>query len=94
MMRAFFQSVPSSLDDIEAWWRAFIAGYASERPISREEIETAYDTYVLQLTSSTYGLRPPLDDRLREFGRWRTATAQQLAGRRGELRALMASWRC
>jgi Ser/Thr protein kinase RdoA (MazF antagonist) len=94
MMRAFFQSVPSSLDGIEAWWRAFIAGYAIERPISREEIEIAYDTYVLQLTSSTYGLRPPLDDRLREFGRWRTATAQQLAARRGELRALMASWRC
>ena len=61
LMRAFFQSVPVA-DDVERPWRAFIGGYASEHSITREEIETAYDTYLLQLTSSTYGLREPLDE--------------------------------
>ncbi len=90
LMRAFFQSVPSSsVDTIEAPWRAYVSGYASEHPITPDEIAIAYDTYLLQLTSSTYGLRAPLDDQLRAFGRWRTALAQQLARNRTGLRAMM-----
>lgn len=92
LMRAFFHSVPSSsLEDIERSWRAYIGGYAGAHRISPEEVEIAYDTYLLQLTWSTYGLRQPLDDQLREFGRWRTAQARYLARHRAEFRPLMAS---
>jgi Ser/Thr protein kinase RdoA (MazF antagonist) len=92
LMRAFFQSVPSaSIDDIETSWRAYVGGYASAYRISPEEVEIAYDTYLLQLTSSTYGLRQPLDDQLRGFGRWRTTLARYLAAHRTEFRPLMAS---
>ena len=69
LMRAFFQSVPSSpLDTVEALWHAYASGYASEHPITRDQIAIGYDTYLLQLTSSTYGLREPLDEQLRAFG--------------------------
>jgi len=92
LMRAFFQSVPSSLlEDIRTSWRAYVGGYASAQRISSEEVEIAYDTYLLQLTSSTYGLRQPLDDQLRGFGRWRTTLARYLAGHRTGLRTLMSS---
>lgn len=93
LMRAFFQSVPSayqSPDALEAPWRAYLAGYTSECQIQPHEVAIAYDAYLLQLASSTYGLSQPLDDALREFGRWRTRLAHHLAEHRRDLRELMA----
>ena len=76
---------------IEAPWRAYLAGYTSECPIQPREVAIAYDAYLLQLAASTYGLRHPLDEGLRAFGRWRTHLARHLAEHRRELRELMAS---
>lgn len=94
LMRAFFQSVPSaglSPSALEAPWRAYLAGYRREYRIPPHEIAVAYDTYLLQLAASTYGLSHPLDDALREFGRWRTRLAHHLAEHRQELREMMAA---
>jgi Ser/Thr protein kinase RdoA (MazF antagonist) len=94
LMRAFFQSVPFAGESpmaLEAPWRAYVGGYARECSIQPDEIAVAYDTYLLQLTTSTYGLREPLDESLRAFGRWRTQLAHQLAEHRREFRAMMAS---
>jgi len=94
LMRAFFQSVPPSGESpmaLEALWRAYVGGYARECSIQPHEVAVDYDTYLLQLTASTYGLRKPLDDSLRAFGRWRTQLARHLAEHRRELREMMAS---
>jgi Ser/Thr protein kinase RdoA (MazF antagonist) len=93
MMRGFFQSVPSvfQFPQFEAPWRSYLSGYASEHPIQSRDIAIAYDAYLLQLSSSRYGLQPPLDDKLRAFGRWRTCLAQYLADQRAELRSMMAT---
>lgn len=94
LMRAFFQSAPFQGESpmaLEAPWRAYVAGYAHECSIQRHDVAIDYDTYLLQLTASTYGLRQPLDAGLRAFGRWRTQLAQHLAEHRRELRAMMAS---
>ncbi len=94
LMRAFFQSVPAAGEwpmALEAQWRAYIGGYARECSIQPHEVAVDYDTYLLQLTASTYGLRKPLDDGLRAFGRWRTQLAHHLAEHRRELREMMAS---
>ena len=94
LMRAFFQSIPP-VDrppaTIEASWRAYLAGYTSAYPIQPREVAIAYDSYLLQLASSIYGLRHPLDDGLRAFGRWRTHLAHHLAEHRREFRDMMAS---
>ena len=92
MMRGFFQSVPSAFEcpHLERAWRAYLSGYVSEHTIQPDEIAIAYDVYLLQLTSSRYGLQAPLDEKLRAFGRWRTRLAQYLADRRTELRSMMA----
>jgi Ser/Thr protein kinase RdoA (MazF antagonist) len=93
MMRGFFQSVPSVFQspEFEVPWRAYLSGYASEHPIQPRDIALAYDTYLLQLSSSRYGLQPPLDDKLRAFGRWRTRMAQYLADQRAEVRLMMTT---
>jgi Ser/Thr protein kinase RdoA (MazF antagonist) len=94
LMRGFFQSVPSAFESPrfdEALWQAYVAGYASECPIGGAVIAAAYDEYPLQLTGSTYGLQAPLDDALRQFGRWRTRLAAYLAKNRDEVRASMAA---
>jgi Ser/Thr protein kinase RdoA (MazF antagonist) len=93
MMRGFFQSVPSVFQSsqFEVPWRAYLSGYASEYPIQARDIAIAYDAYLLQLSSSRYGLQPPLDDKLRAFGRWRTRLAQYLAEQRAEVRLFMAT---
>lgn len=94
LMRGFFQSVPSVFESPRfdgAPWTAYLAGYASECPIGARAVAVAYDAYLLQLTTSTYGLRQPLDEGLREFGRWRTRLAQYLAEHREEVRSVMAA---
>ena len=94
LMRSFFQSLPSVFDASafdEALWRAYADGYASEHPIGRSVVAIAYDAYLLQLTGSTYGLQAPLDNDLRQFGRWRTRLAAYLAKNRDELRDRMAA---
>lgn len=94
LMRAFFQSVPFASESpmaLEAPWRAYVGGYTRECSIQPHQVAVDYDTYVLQLTASTYGLRKPLDDGLRAFGRWRTQLAHHLAEHRRELREMMAS---
>jgi Ser/Thr protein kinase RdoA (MazF antagonist) len=94
LMRAFFLSAPSAFESPrfeETQWQAYVAGYASENPITARGVSQAYDTYLLQLTTSTYGLDPPMDAALREFGRWRTRTARYLAEHRQQVRAMMAS---
>lgn len=94
LMRAFFQSVPVidlSPASLKPRWRAYLSGYAGQYSIAASDVAIAFDTYLLQLAGSTYGLRQPLDDRLRAFGRWRTRLAQRLADHRQELRDLMAS---
>ncbi len=93
MMRGFFQSVPSVFQSpqFDVPWRAYLSGYASEHPIQSPDIAIAYDAYLLQLSSSRYGLQPPLDDKLRAFGRWRTRMAQYLADQRAEVRLMMAT---
>jgi hypothetical protein len=95
LMRAFFQSVPSAFESprFDVHWQAYSSGYASEQSIDPNDIAIAYDVYLLQLTSSRYGLEPPLDDKLRTFGRWRTQLAQYLADHRTELRSMMATAR-
>jgi Ser/Thr protein kinase RdoA (MazF antagonist) len=92
MMRDFFQSVPSVFQSpqFEVLWRAYLSGYASEHPIQSRDIPIAYDAYLLQLSSSRHGLQPPLDNKLRSFGRWRTRLAQYLADQRAEVRLMMA----
>jgi hypothetical protein len=75
----------------EVPWRAYRSGYASEHTIQSRDIAIAYDAYLLQLSSSRYGLQPPLDDKLRAFGRWRTRMAQYLADQRAEVRLMMAT---
>jgi Ser/Thr protein kinase RdoA (MazF antagonist) len=97
MMRAFFQSVPLDFEDDDheallSLWRGYLDGYRSAHPIRGDtDIEVAYDVYLFQVTASTYGLRPPLDAALREFGRWRTRLAQYLHHHRANLRTRMAS---
>jgi Ser/Thr protein kinase RdoA (MazF antagonist) len=94
LMRSFFQSVPSAFDSLtfdEALWRAYAAGYASEHHIDSRAVAAAYDEYLLQLTGSTYGLQSPMDDALRQFGRWRTRLAEYLASNRDEVRTRMAA---
>jgi Phosphotransferase enzyme family len=95
LMRAFFQSVSpiEKLGDgaLEMLLGRYLGGYLSEIAVASSDIAVAYDTYLLQLTASTYGLRPPLDDALRSFGRWRTDLARRLATRRDQLRPKMAS---
>ena len=92
-MRAFFQSVPMASKDptsLQAAAAAFLGGYASEWPLRAEDVETAYDVYLLQLAASTYGLSPLDDHGLRGFGRWRTRMAGYLSEHRGVLRRLLA----
>ncbi len=93
LMRAFFQSVPCGEsgppEALEVPWRAYLGGYAAELPIQSRDIGVAYDVYLLQLTASTYGLRAPLDDELRAFGRWRTRLAAYLSEHRTLLRQLL-----
>src|SRR4051812_6429537 len=93
VMRAFFQSMPSLCEcpPFEPLWLAYLSGYASEHSIQPRDIEIAYDTYLLRLSTSRYGLQAPLDDKLRAFGRWRTRTAQYLAEHRAEARSMMAA---
>ena len=94
LMRAFFQSVPSASRSpaaLEAPWRAYLAGYTSECGIQPRDVAIAYDSYLLQLAGSSYGLRLPLDDGLRAFGRWRTRLASHLAEHRRELQGMMVS---
>jgi len=52
----------------------------------------AYDVYLLQLAGSTYGLRQPLYDGLRHFGRWHSESSYALAARRRELRSIITSY--
>jgi Ser/Thr protein kinase RdoA (MazF antagonist) len=96
LMRAFFRSVSpiEKLRDgtLETLWACYLDGYLSECTIDSREIAVAYDVYLLQLTASTYGLRPPLDNALRFFGRWRTDLARRLASQRDQLRPKMASF--
>ena len=94
LMRAFFQSVPcgnSAPEDLEPLWSAYLDGYQAERRVNAGQVSCAYDAYLYQLTSSTYGLRLPHDCSLRAFGRWRTDLSTYLAANRGSLRELMAS---
>ncbi|MCX6592916.1 MAG: phosphotransferase [Acidobacteria bacterium] len=83
LMRAYFQSAPPQAP--AALFQAFLNGYRSEQVISDAEVAAAYDVYLLQLTSSTYGLLPSSDANLREFGAWRTRTAIWLAAERTRL---------
>ena len=95
LMRAFFQSIvmnnPQTMT-IEESWPTFLAGYASEQVVEPDDLVHAYDVYLLQLAGSTYGLRQPLDDGLRRFGRWRSELSCALAARRSELRSIMTSY--
>jgi hypothetical protein len=97
LMRGFFQSVPIGLarSDHEALlrlWQGYLEGYRTANPTcGGTDIETAYDVYLLQLITSTYGLRPPLDPALRAFGRWRTEVARYLHDHRNHLRTQMAA---
>ena len=77
---------------IEASWPIFLAGYVSEHVVEPDDLAHAYDVYLLQLASSTYGLRQPLDEGLRHFGRWRSKLSYALAARRSELRSIMTSY--
>jgi len=97
MMRAFFQSVPMTFGDdgydaLLKLWQGYLDGYRSAHSIrSGTDIEVAYDVYLFQLATSTYGLRPPLETALRAFGRWRTEVARYLHDHRADLRTRMAS---
>jgi Ser/Thr protein kinase RdoA (MazF antagonist) len=93
LLRAFCQSVPLGTEPPEALehpWRVFVDGYTREQRLTANDVAVAYDVYLLQLAGSTYGLRRPLDNELRDFGRWRTRTAGYLSQHRQILRPLLA----
>jgi hypothetical protein len=94
LMRAFFQSVPCGdgpPESLEQLWAPYFAGYQSEQRVEARQVACAFDGYLYQLTTSTYGLRTPLHGGLRAFGRWRTGLARYLAANRRVLRESMAS---
>ena len=94
LMRTFFQSVPPvwELDDADAPWRAYLAGYRGEMDAPGEQLAAAFDLYLFQLTKSAYGLIPDAasahdpakHEALLAFGRWRTRTCKELAARRAD----------
>lgn len=104
MMRCFFLSIRydsrTEVEAIESLWEPFADGYSSENPLTKREIEVAYDIYLLSLTLSSYGLSLRAEApwqgeealaKLRDFGRWRSETAEYLASKRQSLRSLMAN---
>ena len=90
LFRTFFQSVKDattmSQHDLGYRWRAFMGGYRSILGVSGEELALGFDTYLLQLTLSRYGLlgrdAAKRDQVLMAFGLCRTEMVMHLSKNR------------